>query len=173
MKMLCTLLAAALLVSCASNSAAPKTNASASTPTEAAPQPPLEPKRASLSEQKVCAEQAKKAFEDLQRDDGPALGYKTASTDYTSHLDPQRNICYVRVMTVTTAHGNPSDSVVVYDAFERRVFADYVWSNPTGKKYWEVKPLKCEVYPPGHDAITCGSDAEFDSLVAKWFGVLQ
>lgn len=122
----------------------------------------------------MCAEQAKKDFDEDQRQYRESFG-KTGSqfSDYTSHFDPQRNICYVRI-DVSLINGKiPSTAINVYDAFERRVYASYSWVNAQNKKYWEVKPLECEVDPPKETKITCGSSEEFDQLVEKWFGVAK
>lgn len=122
-----------------------------------------------LIQQKLCAEQAKKAFDEYEEG-----GHKPGEmSDYTSHLDVNKNVCYVRVSTTTATKQSVTNSVSVFDAFERRVFANYIWVNNSGKKYWEVKPLECDVHPQQQAIIYCQSSDEFDELVEKWFGVAQ
>jgi hypothetical protein len=133
----------------------------------------VSPESASLAQQKMCAEQAKKMFEE-DEESARQLGDKNEFrlADHTSHFDPQKNVCYVRIQTTTTSKTGPAESIAVSDAFERRLFALYVWTNTQGKKYWEVKPYRCEVHPPKQETIKCQSSEEFNALVEKWFGVV-
>ena len=124
------------------------------------------PRAATLAQQKECANQAAKVF---QRD--KETGTKVVTSDYTSHYDPKANICYVRIMQTLMNGKVPSTSDVVYDAFERRVYANYLWINSEGKKYWEVSPMECAVHPIGKDEITCKSAPEFDELVEDLLGI--
>ncbi len=118
----------------------------------------------------MCAEQAKKAFDEDQQQTRK-LGGDQPISDYTSHFDPQKNVCYVRISATTASKRGFTNSVVVYDAFERRAFATYLWMNYSGKKYWEVKPSECELHPLQQPAVYCESSEEFNGLVEKWFGV--
>lgn len=56
----------------------------------------------------------------------------------------------------------------VMDAFESKVYANYVWSTRPGKKFWEVPPLECTVTLLSGEESTCHSSAEFDSLVKQY-----
>ena len=125
---------------------------------------PPQPRAATLAQQKMCGEQARKKF----REDNPK---PNDFTGYTSHFDAAANVCYIMVHSVVTEKGVPSVSDVVYDAFEGRVYASYVWINSQGKKYWEVAPMECRVKPRGQAEITCKSSKQFDDLVEKNFGV--
>jgi hypothetical protein len=73
--------------------------------------------------------------------------------------------------TISNHDGTFSTTRVVYDAFEGRVYADYLWISDKVKKFWEVPPMSCSVKPRGQDEITCKSSAEFDRLVDKHFGI--
>lgn len=119
---------------------------------------------ATLAQQKMCAEQARKKF----HEDNPKPNDYTV---YTSHFDPAANVCYVMVSIIATEKGGISVSDVVYDAFEGRVYGNYVWINPQGKKGSEVAPMLCSVKPRGQEEITCKSSQQFDDLVEKKFGV--
>jgi len=49
------------------------------------------------------------------------------------------------VSAMSAEQGSVSNSIVVYDAFQGRVYANYIWINAKGKKYWEVAPTECDV----------------------------
>lgn len=131
---------------------------------------PSAQEHASLTQQKMCADQAKKAFDDA--------GVSTKSKGYidshfNSHFDAKANVCYVGVYTATTLDGGKTmfDNVVVFDAFEGRTYASYSWHSDAVKKFWEVKPLECSVKPRGMNEISCASSDEFNSLIDKYFGI--
>jgi hypothetical protein len=103
------------------------------------------PRSATMAEQKMCDEQARKKFYEDYRG--------TAFANYTSHFDSRVSVCYVFVHHATVANDMPSVSKVVYDAFEGRVYASYMWINSKGLKYWEVAPIECAVKPRGRAEI--------------------
>jgi hypothetical protein len=127
----------------------------------------FEPHIATLAEQKMCDEQAAKRFDEYT--DRKNRDYSS----YTSHYDPTVNVCYVRVNQTFVAGKIPGNSIMVSDAFEGRVYGSYVWSNPLGKKYWEVAPIECHIDIPGKDSIKCALSDEFDSLTEKYFGTAK
>jgi hypothetical protein len=122
------------------------------------------PRAATLSQQKMCAEQARKTF----HENNPK---PNATTGYTSHYDATANVCYIMVHYLDMSHGYPSVSDTVYDAFEGREYASYIWINPEKKKAWEVAPMECSVKPRGQDEVPCTSPEEFEKLVDKYFGI--
>jgi hypothetical protein len=128
--------------------------------------PALKPRLATLAQQKMCDDQAKKKF----HVDFP---HPNQMTNYTSHYDAKMNVCYVMVHHVDTATAGPSVSDTVYDAFEGRLYASYIWVNPNGKKYWEVAPSECWVKPIGVQKQTCKDSEEFDEMVEKNFGIAK
>src|SRR5262245_5148963 len=77
-------------------------------------------REASLAQQKMCDEQANKKF----HEDNP---HPTEMDFYTSHYDPKTNVCYMRVSSSSTKY--ISTSVAIYDAFEGREYAFYMWIN--------------------------------------------
>jgi len=124
---------------------------------------------APLEQQKMCDVQAGKFFHEYWRREKGDI-----RLDNTSHFDPRMNICYILVIHKTiTSYGSPSNSMAVFDAFEGREYASYIWINSEHKKFWEVKPGMCEVDPQEHDTIYCKSEAEFLRLVDKYFGIGQ
>src|ERR1700733_2001838 len=126
-----------------------------------------------LSQQKVCAEEARKAFNKSFKAEQDGVSY-----EFTSHYDAQNSVCYVLVHGSGAArpsgtNGSPSPyvSYSLFDAIEGRTYGEYVWINSTQKKYWEVSPMMCEVRPRGTDKMLCHSDDEFDQLIDKYFGI--
>jgi hypothetical protein len=141
-------------------------------PTGEAKQPLFTPEAASLSQQKMCDEQAAKRFHENENSDDFHLKKKNPPiSDYTSHYDPAVNVCYVRIHSITANPATVGDTV--YDAFGGRVFASYVWVNPQGKTFWEVSPSECTIHIPGKPDEKCKTDTEFDELTEKYFGVTQ
>jgi hypothetical protein len=126
------------------------------------------PRQATLTQQKICAEEARKAFKEYYVPDKSGINY-----DFTSHYDPVANVCYIMVhgSGVDKATGVLMVSDVVFDAIEGRTYASYSWINSEKKKFWEVAPTDCSVKPRGGDPITCKSSDEFEQLVDKYFGI--
>ena len=123
---------------------------------------------APLSQQKLCAEEAQKAFNKSFKAEQDGVSY-----EFTSHYDADANVCYVLVhgSGATSKSSTPYVSYSLFDAIEGRTYGDYVWINSTQKKYWEVAPMVCSVSPRGGDKITCKSDDEFNQLIDKYFGI--
>jgi len=125
-------------------------------------QPPeSEREAATLSQQKMCAEQAKKSFEDS------AFSKDNTST-YTSHYETRTNFCYVEVASRPSLATNVfSYNLLVYDAFEGRPYGELSVLYPSPEQV-----VKCRVTPHGAQReITCKSLEEFNGLVLKYFGV--
>lgn len=122
---------------------------------------PVTPDRApTLNEQAKCARQAREEF--------ARGGWKVdAFTNFTDHYSPKLGRCFYEVVDTSMTSGKiPSSSRLVGDAFEGTVYAKYGWMNSEGKKFWEVAPYECSV-----NGESCKSSDEFDSLVAKDFGI--
>ena len=136
------------------------------TPAETVPaqDDPSQPRLATLAQQKMCAEQSEKQFNSTGAS-------KSSAADFTSHYDARANVCYIMVHDAGVSYGNPTVSDVVYDAYEGRVYANYMWINSQKKKYWEVGPMECDVKPRGQPEITCKSSNEFEELIDKYFGI--
>jgi|ERR1022692_419552 triacylglycerol esterase/lipase EstA (alpha/beta hydrolase family) len=122
---------------------------------------------APLSQQKVCAEEAQKAFNKSFKAEQDGVSF-----EFTSHYDTQAKVCYVLVHgSGATSKSTPYVSYSLFDAIEGRTYGDYLWINSTQKKYWEVAPISCSVKPRGSDKVLCHSDDEFDELIDKYFGI--
>jgi hypothetical protein len=125
---------------------------------------------ASLADQKVCAEQAKKFFNETDYSDNSK---KPIKNEYTSHYDAAAKVCYVRIdFNIYDAKTKKlTASSYVFDAFEGRNFAEYVWFSDPVKKYWEVKPFSCSVKPMNGEKLFCNSTEEFEKMVDRYFGL--
>jgi hypothetical protein len=158
-----------LLVACQSNKAGPttlnQTEPIVQTGQQAAASPE-ESAHAPLSQQKQCADQAKRAFDESYNPVKDGMNY-----EFTSHFDSKANICYILVHAGGVSFGNPASNDLVFDAYEGRGYASYVWINTTKKKYWEIAPTECSVKPRNNEEIFCHSQDEFDSLIDKYFGI--
>ncbi len=131
-----------------------------------------QPRLATVEQQKMCSEQAEKQFNTIEQN---AKKFKTIGasdlSDYTSHYDARANVCYMRIQYHSASKNVVSYIETVFDAFEGRGYARYEWVNAQKKKYWEVAPAECVVYPRGQPEIKCKSSDEFDALVEKYFGI--
>jgi hypothetical protein len=123
----------------------------------------VKPQSATLSQQKMCADQAKKVF----HDDSP-LRPSFLEWDYTSHYDTKSNRCFIMTafidLTATVFN--------VSDAFELRSYATYEGLNtrkPGEATIFDL--LDCEVNRPGHETEKCKSSEEFFSFTDKYFGI--
>jgi hypothetical protein len=136
-----------------------------------------EPRLATLAQQKMCADQAKRAFD--ESDASKPLNDKNvrrvSPAEYTSHYDAKANVCYIMVHEISIVDSDDDKriltSIVVYDAFEGRAYASFMWATQKDKKFWEVPPIECNVKPRGQDEILCKSRDEFEKLVDKHFGI--
>jgi hypothetical protein len=125
-------------------------------------------KHAALSEQKMCADQAKKFYNGTSYSDN---NKKAVKNEFTSHYDAPEKVCYVRINYNLLNGQQLSVGSYIFDAFEGRNLASYIWISEPKKKYWEVKPVLCWVKPIGDKKADCESSAEFETLVDKHFGL--
>jgi hypothetical protein len=126
-----------------------------------------------LDDQERCASQARKAF-DWENESKKSPGAKlmhTVSSDYESHFNTKMKKCLILIQSVTTIpslDGNSSNTVTLMDAYERHVYAYYLWTSSPTKKYWEVKPMSCELIPAVQPKKNCADREEFDAFVAGY-----
>jgi hypothetical protein len=130
---------------------------------------------ANLSDQERCATQAAKSFResDISKPWKPSDHLHNVSPpEFTSHFDPAANVCYILVsMNYMDDNKTLWTNIVVWDAFEGRSYANYLWHTDKVKKYWEQLPMQCSVKPRGQEEILCKSSDEFDALIDKYFGI--
>jgi|SRR5580704_14595279 hypothetical protein len=109
-----------------------------------------------LEEQKTCADQADKSFEESRFSDGHSA--------FTDHYDPKVRVCYIEIATRRQLTKNQEYDLLIYDAFERRVYGQFASTSAS------PKPAECRVRPRGQAEITCGSESKFDDLALRYFG---
>jgi hypothetical protein len=122
-----------------------------------------------LSSQAICATQAKKAFEEWHADNNKSqYGSKLISSDYSSHYNTKLGKCLMLIEGTFNFGNQVSNSKLLTDAFERRVYAYYDWISKEGKKYWEVGPASCELTPSLRETKVCNFEEEFKNFVAGY-----
>lgn len=129
-----------------------------------------EPHQGSLAQQKMCADQAKKFFNDPN--------FKSEYyTEYTSHYDVTTNACYIMIRSdikLKDANGNKdlknwSVAFGVFDAFEG---TNRGWlQEKVAGTFEERKPYACDVRPIGQEEMYCKTEDEFYRLIKKYFGL--
>jgi hypothetical protein len=111
--------------------------------------------------QEKCASQAKKAFEQAGYQDNEMAGY-------SNHFYQKLGKCFVEIKATDTkvSPGTIWTYKFLSDAYEGKTYGSYSWHTVEGKKYWEVPPFECLMYPNGNDNSlqVCKSDAEFDDF---------
>jgi hypothetical protein len=128
----------------------------------------------SLDQQERCAQQAKRAFTELDaqsRAEMQKMGTGTVrfSGDYQSHYNVKLGKCLMLVETTDMlSTQSTATTAYVMDANERRQYAIYVWMSREGKKYWEVPPMACELTPNLREKRFCKTREEFDEFAAPY-----
>ena len=120
-----------------------------------------EPRQATLAQQKMCADQAKKFFNEPE--------FKSKDfTEYTSHYDVKMNVCYVMIRSDLHI-GKHSVVFQIFDAFEgvERGHMQERVEGPIGNQ----QPFVCSVTPNGQKKIYCKTEEEFHDLIKKYFGI--
>ena len=104
----------------------------------------------SLDQQERCAQQAKRAYAELDAQNRAEMqqmgtGMSVVSSDYQSHYNVKLGKCLMLVERTDMLGSQSTTTAYVMDANERRQYAAYVWMSREGKKYWEVPPVACEL----------------------------
>jgi len=113
-----------------------------------------------LDLQATCAAQARKAFNEFEREwknDPANKAFKTLSTDYQGHYNTKLKKC---LMLITMMGNQSQTSVYLSDAYERRLYAEYLSG--------EVPPITCQLVPSLRQKKYCTSREEFDAFVAEY-----
>jgi hypothetical protein len=127
----------------------------------------------SLDQQERCAQQAKRAYAELDAQNGAEtqkMGLKTVNTsgDYQSHYNVKLGKCLMLVERSDMLGAQSITTAYVRDANERRQYATYVWISREGKKYWETPPMACELTPSLPEKRFCKTREEFDEFAAPY-----
>jgi len=116
------------------------------------------PRKATLAEQKACSEQAAKAFHQYFPDSSDAT--------YTSHYDPEANVCYAHIQQVKKRDGDTAYQEIILDAFENKGYAVFPSTSSS------QAPKACTVVPLGKkEPVECKSIDEFDALVRQYYNL--
>jgi hypothetical protein len=131
--------------------------------------------RASMADQRLCSDQAKKVFEQTKKESESKSDDYVVPPIYISHYDPKIATCFVRIdsrMIVTKSKTAKEKTEVgvwfeVLDAFELTEYATYM--SFSEHPDW----LFCYIKPKGKGKISCRTTDEFDSLVESTFGLTR
>jgi len=126
----------------------------------------------SLDLQATCAAQAKKAFlewdAESKKSEPRDMKALELSNDYQSHYNTKLKKCLILVESSSWLAKTQTVTVYLSDAYERRIYASYIWYSHPTKKYWEVAPSTCELIPSLRQKKYCTSREEFDAFVADY-----
>ena len=114
---------------------------------------------ATLSQQKMCAEQAAKVFN---------AGFSHSMyAGYVNHYDAVTNVCYIMTSVTSTYDGTVYRLLDVSDAFEGQFYGTCTTNSR------EPIPLSgtCFIKPRGHVSIDAKTRYEYEKLVDKYFGI--
>ena len=120
-----------------------------------------------LDNQELCAVQARRTFQQYEKDSntGPLADFgQTISSDSQSHFNTKLKKCFILI----EAKSSGGNSATLFDAYERRAYANYLWIAREDKKYWEVPPTTCEMMPTRVAKKICESREEFDLFVKSY-----
>jgi len=132
-------------------------------------QQPETKRTATLAEQKLCSEQARKVDAEWER--RAEYATQPTYTSNTSHYDPVSQICYVMITDIYAMQdGSYMTRISVTDAFEGREYGLFR-KEPSGRI------LNCSLTPlddPSdvHDH-SCDDEPEFRDEVFKLYGIAQ
>jgi len=117
----------------------------------------------SLDVQAKCAKQARTEF--IAEGEN-----KRQLAEYTQHYSLKQRKCFVEIRDTDAkpASGTIYVNDQVLDAFERKVYAMYLWRGEKAERFWEVPPLQCKVAMITREEKECHSRMEFDTLVKQY-----
>lgn len=112
---------------------------------------------ATLAEQKMCSDQAKKYFDQYygQADRKAAGVFRSGQTN---HYDPASRTCYLEV----EAQSDSINFKTIENAFGGQEYGFFRHADNSTKE--------CRIHPPNQAQITCQSEDEFDNLALQYFG---
>jgi hypothetical protein len=113
----------------------------------------------------------KKAFQEYSNEDkaeSTKFGMTTMSIDHQSHYNTKIKKCLMLLEKQYSSGNRLLTSIFLFDAFERRQYATWMWGSQEGKKYWEVLPMACELAASYQQKKFCTTREEFDSFVAGY-----
>ena len=112
----------------------------------------------SLDEQAMCAEQAKKAFQEYSDGDkfaSEAMGMTRVMIDYKNHYNTKIKKCLIYISRTRASASKRELSIFLFDANEKREYAAWVSGG-------------CVLPPRYPSKRNCTSREEFDALVEEY-----
>jgi hypothetical protein len=126
----------------------------------------------SIDLQEKCAAQAKIAYQQSKLDEqerSTKLGaLATGSSGYQSHYNTKLQKCLMLVNQSQVLEGQMSTGATLTDAYDRRVYAVYIWIGQDDNEHQETPPIVCELIPSLADRRDCASREEFDAFAAEY-----
>ena len=112
----------------------------------------------SMEIQRKCAEDARKWWDDA--------GWKPNDrANYVNHYSMRLNRCFIDMQSTSVDKDAFSTSRQILDVLENKEYGSYLTYNAGDKKYWEVKPLECEVRMENGDMVKCETDKQFSDMI--------
>ena len=118
-------------------------------------------RRENLEFQQMCALQVEKVFRAIGWKEGVPQDGNIAT--YQSHYNPKLGKCF---MTLDITGMNTTRTL--FDAYEQRDYAVYLWMPRKDKKFWEVPPTICRLIPSSGSEQICKSEEEYKEFVAHY-----
>jgi len=113
---------------------------------------------------------AKQALAEFERGGWNKLATPRHMASLTNHYNSKLGKCFMEIEDTdftAIAHGTAINKIVS-DAFEGKVYGEYVWFSDKKKKYWEVTPFLCKITPLSGEPSYCKSTEEFDTSVRQF-----
>ena len=117
-------------------------------------------KAASLDVQAKCAQQARVVFSE-----SGLSPKKDALAGYTDHYNQGLNRCFVRLNSIEVKGKAATTYILVQDAFEGKLYAEYYGSNTPGIPADAVTPNVCTITQQGGEEKECHSNKEFEESI--------
>lgn len=108
-----------------------------------------------LDLQDKCAKKAKEFFTEQYTDE--------KDYSYENHFNKKLNKCFVVIYSTKVSWEIIWTHKSIFDAYEWKTYADYSWHTVKDKKYWEVKPIVCQIWD-----WYCTTTEEFDEGIKKY-----
>lgn len=113
-----------------------------------------------LALQQACADAARKWW--------ATTGWTTKDlAGYENHYNARMNRCFVDYQSTTADKVSVLTDRQIMDVFENKTYGEFMTYNPGDKKYWELKPSKCEVRI-GADLVKCDGEHQFSDLAKAY-----
>ena len=122
-----------------------------------------------LDLQAMCAEQARKAFQEWEhaiKNDPEGKLFRTVSSHYQRHYNTKLKKCLILIEAIRMLGNKQSILADLIDAFERRSYASYQGILREGKE--EGAPMTCELTASYRQKKKCTTREEFDAFVAGY-----